>query len=380
MVAVADPLEPGRVLVIVPTFTHHSTIDLAVHSILSQSYSDLEVVIIGDGATAEVAAAVQPLLTDLRVRFIQAPKSPSRAELIRHKILSETTATVVCYLGDDDLMLPSHVQTMVDLLDSVDFAQALPMVIELDGSLLVYPTDLADESSRLWHLHPERNGTPLSGAAHRVASYRRLPFGWREPPAGRWSDHYMWEQWFTTDGMTYRTSDEPTVIKLEGALRKEMTPDERRAEILAWSLRMTEPGFAPQLREQSILAYRSLAVHLRIAHDRLYDGYRDALSQLDDLSALHESSEQAHLAYEGDLVAQVHDLHRTLSTLNSKLLELIDTSTAAAAGHEATHALQDKALAESTAALATVRATRTWRLHDRLTRNRILRKLMNRPH
>ena len=54
----------------------------------------LELVVIGDGATPEVRAAVDPLLSDKRVRFIDRAKTPSRAELVRHEVLAEGTSPI----------------------------------------------------------------------------------------------------------------------------------------------------------------------------------------------------------------------------------------------------------------------------------------------
>ncbi|MDT5029327.1 MAG: hypothetical protein QOE61_5753, partial [Micromonosporaceae bacterium] len=179
------PVKPAGplVTVILPTHRHASTVDLAGWSVLSQSVSSLELVVIGDGATPEVRAAVEPLLSDDRVRFVDHPKTSSRAELVRHEVLAEATSPYVCYLGDDDIMLPDHVAATVDRLESVDFSHPLPVFIDGQGTLQARMTDLAEPRCRLWHQHPGRNAVSLTGVGHRLDAYRRLPHGWREAPA-----------------------------------------------------------------------------------------------------------------------------------------------------------------------------------------------------
>jgi glycosyltransferase involved in cell wall biosynthesis len=180
--------------VIIPTHDHPSTLDLAIASVLEQFEASLELVVIGDGVeddTRDVIAA----LDDPRLRFIDSPKSSSRAELVRHHVLMDARSQYICYLGDDDLMLKDHVETVIEVLQSVDFAHPLPVYILPDGGFGAHLTDLSSSECRDWHLDPARNAVSLTGAAHRLDAYRGLPVGWREPPAGRWSDHYMWQQW-----------------------------------------------------------------------------------------------------------------------------------------------------------------------------------------
>ena len=182
-----SPQRPApRALVIVPTHDHASTLDLAVRSALEQTVAELEVVVIGDGVGDDTREVMSRLIADDdRVRFVDRPKSPSRGEEARHEVILASAAPVVTYLGDDDLFWPDHVESMLALLADHDFAHPFPVVVEADGSLATLPTDLADPACVEWHLHPGHNTVSLTGAAHTVELYRRLPAGWQAPPAGR---------------------------------------------------------------------------------------------------------------------------------------------------------------------------------------------------
>jgi glycosyltransferase involved in cell wall biosynthesis len=317
------------VTVIVPTYSHASTVDLAGRSVLEQSVHSLELVVIGDGATPEVKAAVAPLLLDERARFIDRPKTSSRAELVRDEVLREATSPYVCYLGDDDIMLPGHLAATLDRLAEVDFTHPPPVFIDRQGALQAYLTDLADPRCRLWHEHPLRNAVSLTGVGHRLDAYRRLPHGWRETPQGRWSDHYMWQQWFASPGFRYATGDRLTVLKFAAAARTDMTDEQRRAEILAWLERSRQPGFDAWLADQAVDATRRAAIELRLELDHQTDQFALERSAL----AAHEANLRAELVQRG------------------------------AAEQEA-----DDRAAKAIAELFSVQASRTWRIRNRLVR------------
>src|SRR5256885_5428375 len=106
--------------------------------------SDLEVFVIGDGVPdvtrelmAELAAA------DQRVRFFDHPKGPRHGERYRHAALHEARGEIVCYLCDDDLWLPGHVEHLRELLHESDFAHSLPFWIDPDGVVHPLRVDLS---------------------------------------------------------------------------------------------------------------------------------------------------------------------------------------------------------------------------------------------
>ena len=226
--------------------------------------------VIGDGVeddTRDVIAAID----DPRLQFIDSAKSSSRAELVRHHVLMGARSDYVCYLGDDDLMLKDHVETMIEVLQSVDFAHPLPVYILPDGGFGAHLTDLSRSECREWHLHPARNAVSLTGAAHRLDTYRALPFGWRESPAGRWSDHYMWQQWFQAPGIRYRTNSRLTVLKFDSSLRGESSSEDRRTEMLRWLRRSDEEGFTDWLQSEATAAILTLASRFVVHADHVAD-------------------------------------------------------------------------------------------------------------
>ncbi len=83
---------------------------------------------------------------------------------------------------------------------------------------MAYPTDLSDPAASSG-IAQGWNTIGLTGAAHTMELYRRLPDGWTEPPPGWWSDHYFWGQIFGLPDVRLTTSHGSTVIKPPSALR-----------------------------------------------------------------------------------------------------------------------------------------------------------------
>jgi len=342
----------ARVLVVVPTHDHASTIDLAVESVLRQSVGDIEVVIIGDGVGDDTRDVVGEIVAaDDRVRFLDEPKSASRAETVRHRVISESQAEVVCYHGDDDLMLADHVQSTWERLREVDFTHPLPAYVHAGRRFQPHPIDIAESYGRDWHLEPGQNAISLSGAAHRIDAYRRLPAGWREPPPGVWSDHFMWQQWFSTPGFSYATGDRLTVLKFEASVRAHMTPEERRAELLDWRALATEPTFLEELSTMVAAATMSQA-----ARYRWEAGEAEAAAQRERAAAIAGRAGEA---------AARDDEARAV---------------AAAEAGEAAAASARRRADELSFELAAIRGTRTWRLHQRLAASPAVRAVARWTH
>lgn len=110
-----DEMKPRQVSVIVPTYNRAHLIGDSIKSVLAQTYSDFELVIVDDGSkdnTAEVIAA----FSDPRIRYIYQPnRGRSNA---RNHALSLATGKYITFLDSDDLYCPDKIKLQVDYLDS----------------------------------------------------------------------------------------------------------------------------------------------------------------------------------------------------------------------------------------------------------------------
>jgi glycosyltransferase involved in cell wall biosynthesis len=95
-----------RISAAIPLYNKSAYIEDTVRSALSQSFSDLEIIVVDDGSTDDGAAKLCRL-GDSRLRIVQqANAGPAAA---RNRAMAEAKAPFVAFLDADDLWLPDHV-------------------------------------------------------------------------------------------------------------------------------------------------------------------------------------------------------------------------------------------------------------------------------
>lgn len=109
---------------IIPTYNSYATLrDVALPSILGQTYENLEVVVVGDAAPPETAKAIEEV-GDPRVRYYNRtirgpyPNDPSRrwyvvGTLPYDEALWQTKGRWIGGLGDDDAVRPDHTEKLL---------------------------------------------------------------------------------------------------------------------------------------------------------------------------------------------------------------------------------------------------------------------------
>jgi glycosyltransferase involved in cell wall biosynthesis len=124
-----------RVTAIIATYNWSSVLRCAIDSALRQTFTDFELLVVGDGCTddsAEVVAGVP----DPRVRWINLPANTGHQSGPNNEGLRQARGEIVAYLGHDDLWLPHHLEALVGALDRTqsDLAYGLGLLVNADGS------------------------------------------------------------------------------------------------------------------------------------------------------------------------------------------------------------------------------------------------------
>lgn len=349
-----------RATVVIPTFDHGPLLLYSGRSALAQTVEDIEVFVVGDGATnATREAAARLAAEDERVRFFDNPKGPSRGETHRNAALKEARGEVVCYLSDDDFWLPNHVETMQRLLAEADFASALPFYVDGKGLLRSFVANLALTADRELILSGT-NRVPLSGGSHTLEMYRRLPHGWRTTPPGKPTDLHMWQQFLADPGCRAVSSIRPTVLFFPSPMRRDWPDEDRLAEIRRWKSEITDAG----------------------RRDRLISDLASVLARdyVADLSRLRKQSEMRRDQVEGLKTAlekkdwRASELRTALERKDRQVSELMAAlEVENRRTNELKTALGDKSrlVEELEASLRGVRASKTWRLLNGLDRCRL---------
>jgi GalNAc5-diNAcBac-PP-undecaprenol beta-1,3-glucosyltransferase len=294
--------------VLIPTHDHGPTLLRSVRSALAQTVHDIEVLVVGDGAP-DVTREIMAELTaaDDRVRFFDNPKGPRHGEAHRHAALQEASGEIVCYLCDDDLWLPGHVEELRRLLADADFAHSLPFWIDGEGAFHPLRIDLALPYFRELLLSGE-NRIPLSCGAHTMELYRRLPAGWRAAPADTYSDLYMWQQILAHPGCRAVSGTRPTVIHLPAFAREGWSEEQRLAELDDWAT-------GPELEDRLLAA---LSTDSAALEDVLNTRENEMRSVYADL--VQADSDRSELGKRIDALGEeLHESNVALASLSSSV-------------------------------------------------------------
>jgi hypothetical protein len=227
--------------ILIPTHSHSAFLGCAVRSALAQSSVSVEVFVVGDGVEDDTREMMREFLDDPRVRFFDFSKGERHGERHRHVALQEARGEIVCYLADDDLLLPSHVAEMRRLLADADFAHSLPIRVFPDGVLRYKPGDLARPEFLALIRRGTNNFISLTGVAHTRATYNRLPYGWRPAPRGTPTDVHMWQQFCSLPGFRGVTGTKVTAIHFPDPLWRAVDAASRAAALDSWLERALRP-------------------------------------------------------------------------------------------------------------------------------------------
>ncbi|MGH0033045.1 MAG: glycosyltransferase family 2 protein [Myxococcota bacterium] len=259
--------------VLIPTHDHGRLLARSVASVQRQTLSDVEILIIGDGATEETRETAHALAgADERIRFFDREKSPRTGEPYRHEVLQDARGGFVSYLADDDLWLPHHLEGMRDLLGEADFANAFMLRVHADGRLEPFFCDLSEPLYVARHRDERRpkNYMPLSSVSHRLDAYRRLPHGWRTTPGGVPTDLHMWRQWLAADGMRFASASRASVLNFPDGERRQQALADRDAELLAWLDRIGTVEGRLEIAEQIVADLRARVLREKLRPARTF--------------------------------------------------------------------------------------------------------------
>lgn len=105
-----------RVTVLMPTFNVASWVDEAIQSVLNQTYSDFELLVVDDASADDTLAHVKAI-NDPRVRIASFPNNVGLAENLNRGLdLIETE--LVARMDGDDIAEPDWLETGIKVLDS----------------------------------------------------------------------------------------------------------------------------------------------------------------------------------------------------------------------------------------------------------------------
>ena len=107
-----------RVSVLMPAYNVEKYIGDAIDSILTQTFTDFELIIINDGSTDGTAKIIgQYAKQDNRIKFINHMKNRGIAA-VRNELLDSAAGEYAAFCDSDDISLPDRLQIQVGFLDT----------------------------------------------------------------------------------------------------------------------------------------------------------------------------------------------------------------------------------------------------------------------
>jgi glycosyltransferase involved in cell wall biosynthesis len=110
-----SPCQPGLVSVIIPAHNDAATVERTISSVLNQTYSYLEVLVIDDGSTDETALLVQRMAdVDPRIRLLQ--KANGGLVSARNCGIAHASGEFIAPIDADDLWHPEKITKQVAVM------------------------------------------------------------------------------------------------------------------------------------------------------------------------------------------------------------------------------------------------------------------------
>ena len=135
--------------IIVPTYNRAASLAVAIQSLLAQTWTDFEVIVVDDGSTDDTPAVVGRI-ADERVRYLRCPHA--ERSVARNHGLEAAKGAYIAFMDDDDLCLPNRLECQAQSLND-----------HRDRDLVGSGFYVQWESeSRRWLRTPWRDGDELS--------------------------------------------------------------------------------------------------------------------------------------------------------------------------------------------------------------------------
>jgi glycosyltransferase involved in cell wall biosynthesis len=231
--------------VAIPTHDRRETAVLAALSALQQTRPPEQVLVLCDGCSDGTADSIRAL-ADERAVAIELPKGDGYGYAHRNRALDLATGDVVLWLGDDDLLLPDHLEQLGRYWDlgTLDLVTTPAVQVEPDDALHWVGADWSVPWHRAWM---ERGNTNVMASVSVRADLARAVGGW----SGTVDRRGDWDLWKRVLASGARAGDTamPTVLHFRGTERAQAWPD-RVAQNARWLERISDPAELPVVRRE----------------------------------------------------------------------------------------------------------------------------------
>lgn len=177
--------------IVLPTHNREETLRHAIRSVIYQTQSNFELLIVGDGCTDGSGELVKSF-NDPRIEWLDLPKAPHYGYANRNIAFKKCRGELIAFMAHDDIWLPDHLAILerefVD--ESIDIAYSRPVWVTPEGMLFPTIFNLEDPECLAKFLSLETNQIPAGNFAHRRKCFASVGY-WNDSLTNR-GDQEMW--------------------------------------------------------------------------------------------------------------------------------------------------------------------------------------------
>lgn len=120
--------------IVIPTYNRVHLLSKAIESVIAQTYSNWELIVVDDGSTDSTQQLISKFSkNDNRIRYIyqeNAERSAARNNGILH-----AKGEFVCFLDSDDYYLPNHLNNLKDKIIDKSYVYYTGLAVEKEGMI-----------------------------------------------------------------------------------------------------------------------------------------------------------------------------------------------------------------------------------------------------
>ena len=128
---IGDLFMSGQVSIIMPSYNTGRFISEAIESVLAQSYSNWELIIVDDCSTDDTDEVIGQYLTDDRICYIKN-NTNSGAAVSRNRALREAKGKWIAFLDSDDLWESDKLKKQIAFMENNGYHFSYTNYIEID--------------------------------------------------------------------------------------------------------------------------------------------------------------------------------------------------------------------------------------------------------
>ena len=121
----------GLVSIIMPSYNTGRFIKETIESVLAQSYSNWELILVDDCSKDDTDAVLSEYLADARIRYIKN-ETNSGAAVSRNRALREAKGKWIAFLDSDDLWAPEKLEKQIRFMEENGYHFSYTNYIEID--------------------------------------------------------------------------------------------------------------------------------------------------------------------------------------------------------------------------------------------------------